>query len=211
MFRKKWTRILMILLCLWLITSIYYYTQHIVTINRCVLDREVATDTMVIHLNEIVLTDLEKNRTSILDNNFYKTLGKLPDFVWQSYFNLARFYSKPYKELEHNFDNQFGIIELRGTVSTDQPLDLELLDRVSLINKAGAEFSGRRGIENDTESKYNFYIGGKYFDKNDKTAYFIIKDENDAVIESIPIKLDWQSETYNYFKRPPRDTPTAIY
>jgi len=210
MFRKKWTRILMILLCIWLITSVYYYTQHRITINRCDLDREVTVDGTVIQLNEIVFTDLERNSTLFRNERYYKTLAKLPVFVQQAYFKVYTFYSKPYKKLEHNYDNQFGIIELRGTLSTDKSLDLDFLERISLINKAGAEFSGHRGIENDSESTYNFYIGGNYFEKNDKTAYFIIKDENDAIIKSIPLKLDWQSETYNYFNRPPNKPLSGI-
>ncbi|MGS0764508.1 hypothetical protein [Syntrophomonas curvata] len=202
MFRKKWTRILMILLCIWLITSVYYYTQHRITINRCALDKEVTVDGMVVQLNEIVFTDLEKSFTLFRNERYYKTLAKLPVFAQQAYFKVYTFYSKPYKKLEHNYDNRFGIIELRGTLTTDKSIDL-FLDRISLVNKAGLEFSGHRGIENKSASTYSFYIGGRYFVKNDKTAYFIIKDENDAIIKSVPIKLEWQSKTYNYFNRPP--------
>lgn len=208
MFRKKWTGILMILLCIWLITSVYYYTQHRITINRCALDKEVTVDGIVVQLNEIVFTDLERNHTLFRNERYYKTLAKLPVFAQQAYFKVYSFYRKPYKKLEHNFDNQLGIIELRGTLVSNRPIDLVFLDRISLVNKTGVEFSGHRGIENNSESTYNFCIGGSYFNKNDKTAYFIIKDENDAIIKSIPIKLNWQSETYNYFNRPP-NTPLS--
>lgn len=45
---KKWLRIVLILFCLWLITSAYYYNQHRITIKKCAIDEELTESGIVL-------------------------------------------------------------------------------------------------------------------------------------------------------------------
>mgnify|MGYP001187836502 FL=1 len=210
MLRKKWIHILLILFCLWLITSAYYYNQHRITIKRCAINEKVTLNGVVIQLDEIVFTDKERNYGHY-NIRLYQTIGKLPLAAQTAFVKVKSFYSKPYKKIEYNDDNQFGIIELRGTSITDKELDLDYLDRISMLNETGANYYEKgKGIEKNKSNHYFFYICSNHFNINDKELVITIKDENDDIIKSIPIKLDWQNETYNYFNRPPNTRPTSI-
>jgi len=205
MLKKRWIRVLLVLFCIWITITAYFFNQHRITIKRHVIDKKIVLNDDIIKFDEIVFKQFEENYTMFAEWR-YKVVKILPRFLQMPFLKASFYYSKPYKEIKYNKNNQFGILELRGTIITNNKDDYfneNISKKVSLIDDNGRDYSSSCGALYTESNIIFFYMSGKYFDQKNINIKAIIKDENNDIISSFPINLKWQNETYNFFNKKP--------
>lgn len=209
MLSKRWIRIFLILIIVWLVITIYFYNQHKVSIKRCVIDKSVVYEDSIIKFDEIVLTDFKQNRFGF-ENWRWDIVDNLPVFLHRPFMAISYFYSKPFEKLENNDDNQFGVLELRGNLigeNLDDEYYQNINEKISLIDEKGNDILGTASGSNFSSETNILYVykQNEYFNKERKISKLVIKDDNDNIVTSIPLNIKWETENYNYFHRIPSE------
>ncbi|SMB86113.1 hypothetical protein SAMN00017405_1121 [Desulfonispora thiosulfatigenes DSM 11270] len=203
--KKRWFQVLLVIVSIWLVITIYFYNQHKISINRCVIDKHIAYENTIIKIDELVVTDHEKNYV-MFDSWHFKVVPRLPGFLQKPFLLTSSFYRKPYKELEYNEDHKFGIMSLKATIF-EKNLDPEYLhninEKIHLMDDQGNYLpTTENGTDNEDYISF-FYKKNKRFDKSIENINIVLKDDKDNIVTTIPVNLKWQIENYNYFNRMP--------
>ncbi|SMB86106.1 hypothetical protein SAMN00017405_1118 [Desulfonispora thiosulfatigenes DSM 11270] len=204
--KKVWLKVFLVVIVIWLVITIYFYNQHKISIKRCVVDTKVNYEGNIIKFDELVLTDRKPNYIEF-DGWHFKVGTRLPRFLQKPFLATSYFYRKPYRELQYNEDKKYGIIELRGTLireNLDEKYFDSIRDKIDLIDDQGVSLPLHRDGMEFNESTFFFYKQNSFFDKSIEQITIGIKDNNDNIVTTIPIKLKWQIENYNYFNRMPK-------
>lgn len=208
--KRKGIRVLLILFSLWLIITLYYYSCHVINIDRHIIDEKIEWNDAIIEFEELVLCDA-KNKDRMNDGRWETTwniASKLPTFLQRPFLEICYFYYNPYLENEY-YDDKFAYVEMRGRIITknkDGNKINNIFDSIFLRDNTGRGYSKKRELcQSDSSNISYFYIGGDIFSRDFKEVYVGVKDETGKALFSVPIKPDWQRETYNFFKKKPTE------
>lgn len=207
--KRKGIRVLLILFSLWLIITLYYYSCHVINIDRHIIDEKIEWNDAIIEFEELVLCDVKGK--NLINNKRWETIcdiaSKLPAFLQRPFLEICCFYSDPYEKVEYYKNNEFASVEMRGRIITknkDENID-DIGDSIVLRDHTGRGCSSGCGVRRSSSSNISyFHLKGDIFNRDTKEVFAGVKDENGKALLSVPIKLNWQRETYNFFQRMPR-------
>ncbi len=202
--KRKIIRLLLFLLMLWLIISLYFYRQHLLTVKSIPLNENIQVGDTKIYLRELSLVDFERKQFDYGHLPWYAEFGnRLPQFLRLPYhsavFSIVTFYSSPY-----TFDDTYGKAALSGYyLSPALSLDARVLPETVDIWLAGTYEVGYLGgtLTNHSENSnlHFFQIRGNNVPLDVKELYIMINDKVNNKNYKIPIKLDWETKTYTFF------------
>lgn len=208
MLKSKFTKILLFIFLIWLAVTIYFYFQHQVTIQRHVLDNKVELENATVVVKEILLKDVKRKGIDFESWRF-TFAAKLPISWYMPFVQICSFYSQPYEELPYD------IIELRGKVILNEEIGEEesLWDYydIKIVDEIGVHYGSGSTVAYEGSNIYYFAVRGNYYNRNLSNVDIIIKEKSSEGGKTIPVKLNWQAEKYNFFNRPPLNLqPSAL-
>ncbi|MDK2880029.1 MAG: hypothetical protein PWR06_2745 [Thermoanaerobacteraceae bacterium] len=211
MLKKTWVKVILVLLLVWLSTSLYFYTQHMVTVRTYNVEKQLVFPEGTINLKQIRLENFER-KTDFIYRNYGVIAAKfLPDDLKLPFLNLCLFYTRPYKYYEKGF----AAIKLRGNIVLNPSNDAERIKEnivnkydIEIINQVGVHFSGSKAFsQSDDSNVIRFEITGRYFEKDsphNKILKIAVKDKETGEFRFLTVEPVWEKNTYNFFKRAPK-------
>jgi len=202
--KKSLVSIVLFVFIIWVVVSVYFFTQHTVMVNEYDINKKINVDGGFIKLEKISIKNSEKKQ--ILKANWLMDLAlRFPMSEHNKLYDIGYFYTKPY-----NFDLDYNILTIRATfVTNDDAKELlsKLHDNITIevlkekmpfkIYDSSYRFSGDYV---EYEARFKFLNNQYNLDKN-SNINIMIKDKKNVKFYSFEIKPDWQTKFYNFFNR----------
>ena len=189
---------------LWLIISAYFFCQHFYTIRTIDINRKVPTDNGTIWLEEIMLTNYEKDYSPLKDRPWYHDVDRnLQLRLSSTFMKICYFYSTPYE-----VNDDFGKIEVKGFLVLESSelrkeeifhqLDVDVVDRYNAALTSGRRFHG-----SSNGNTFYFSSHGDAFPLGIEILRVNVENKDDEKIWELTFDQNqWKSHTYNDFFTP---------
>ncbi|HZK44170.1 MAG TPA: hypothetical protein VFC73_07750 [Syntrophomonadaceae bacterium] len=205
MLRSKLVKTLLFIFVIWLVVTIYFYTQHQMTLQRHLIDETIALENATVVINDAILWDVERKNIDFVDDWRYDFASILPALLQFPFLKLCSFYNKPYQEIKYGFSK----IEFRGKILLKNKIvgeeHQELWDNYDfgIVDEAGVNYCCSYSSTYEGGNILYIAMKGDFFKPDLTEINIIINDKLSDHSELIPVRFNWQSEKYNFFKKPP--------
>lgn len=212
MIKRILIRLLLVILTCLLLVSTYFYFQHRITYWNYSVNNEYKVSNAKVEITEIYIKNYEENENSIFEKRraIFDLIGKVPIYVATPLFKLNYFYSKPYKKI----DNKYVTIGLKGKIISDTFIDDKSIDAfrnnivVEIVDDVDVHYSSRNGsMHEDGSRSINFRTEGRNFplQKLNSKLKIYIKDKQLNSIQEYTIEPKFVKKVYGFFDKKPRD------
>jgi len=210
-----------LLICLfvftsWSLVSIYYYSQHVVTIEEYNVGKKIEVSEGIVFIRNLTIHNYEVNYDFIYSNIdkhkwFYNSLLPIiPDKFKQTAVKVKAFYGKPY-DFDLGTDRREGrIMHINGIYVSTKGNDLSNFKadvytdygRNLTMSSSGYRSEGTTNFR-AFDSRDKFYLN-EYSSTSSDSLIIKIEDPVNVQKHEIIIQPEWKTTKYNFFKNPPR-------
>ncbi|PKM49671.1 MAG: hypothetical protein CVV02_15085 [Firmicutes bacterium HGW-Firmicutes-7] len=208
--KKVLFSVLFIMGITWIGGTLYFYSQHNVTVIVSNVEEEINLGDMTIFVDQVIIRNYEMKPFDF-DNGFYKISQKIPKFLVEPVYDIYTFYTRPYE-----FNNKLQYTLLKTRLLIDEPIGekseaerLEIRDNIniSLVDHVGVVYSQGGSWSTDSNSNVIHHeIRGEMFpiERINEPLTIKITDKRDDTTHEIPIDIEsFTKERYNFFNKSP--------
>lgn len=201
MLKRVWVRIIFVFLFVWLIASIYFYTQHKITIWNYQVNQQIQLNDVKIDIKEISVQNYRSNKGFQKNNLIYEIVQKFPHQLQLGFLNICYFYSKPY-----NINDKYGVMSVKGQLISNSIINDEPNIEIEVVDDIGVHYFSSQAKRHESDSNIsNFETKGDYFpfEKLGSTLKISIKDKRDDKTIEIIIDPTFTKQSYGFFHKKP--------
>lgn len=200
--KKAWIKIIFVFLFVWLIVSIFFYTQHEIIIWNYQVNQQIELKDVKIDIEEIFVRNYRSNNKFYNNSLIYDIASKLPHQLPLGFLKICYFYSKPY-----DINNNYGVVSIKGQIVSNGPINDERNIEIEVIDDIGVHYSSFnwRSFEPDSNI-VGFMTGGDFFpfEKLGSTLKISIKDKREDKTTEIIVNPTFTGHSYGFFDNKPK-------
>lgn len=202
MLKKAWIKIIFVFLFVWLIVSIFFYTQHEIIIWNYQVNQQIELKDAKIDIEEILVRNYRSNNNFYNNNLFYYIASKLPHQLPSCFLNICYFYSKPY-----DINDKYGVVSVKGRIISSGPMNDEPNIKVDIIDDIGVHYSSTNWRRFEPNSNIvGFMTEGDFFpfEKLGSSLKISIKDKREDKTIEIIVSPTFTVHSYGFFDNKPK-------
>lgn len=150
--KKVMKKVLLILPLLWAAVTIYFFTQHFVTVYTYTINESMVISNYRVDIKNIEIADFTR-RSDVDGYSHFSYVGyRLPHFLVEPFFKVVFFYSRPF-----TFSSERGTSKLSATVVSDDfigkgSIDLFSLLDITIKDDIEVHYDNRRSYRHENDS-----------------------------------------------------------